>query len=172
MQVFISSLIRGQEALRDAAASAVANFGHTPVRAEDFGATPNSPQQACLAEVREADILLLILGAEYGAVQASGLSATHEEYREARDSTPVLVFIRDGIDPEQLQAEFIREVRGWEHGHFTAGFSNASELRDKVMRAIHDFALEAAARMSTRMIRARPSGSSPLPQSSPMCGRC
>ncbi len=141
MQVFISSLIRGQEALRDAAASAVANLRHTPVRAEDFSATSNTPQQACLAEVRDADVLLLILGAEYGAVQASGLSATHEEYREARDATPVLVFIQDGIDPEEQQAEFIREVRGWERGHFTAGFSDASELRDKVMRAIYEFAL-------------------------------
>lgn len=145
MQVFISSLIRGQETLRDAAASAIANLGHTPVRAEDFDAAPNSPQQACLAEVRDADVLLLILGAEYGAVQASGLSATHEEYREARDATPVLVFIRDGIDPEQQQAEFIREVRAWEHGHFTAGFSDASELRDKVTRAIYDFALASEA---------------------------
>jgi hypothetical protein len=141
MKVFISSLIRGQEAFRDAAASAVANLRHTPVRAEDFGATPNSPQQACLAEVRDADVLLLILGAEYGAVQSSGLSATHEEYREARDTTPVLVFTQDGIEPERRQAEFIREVRGWEHGHFTAGFSDASELRDKVMRAIYDYAL-------------------------------
>lgn len=43
MKVFISSLISGLEALRDAASSGVTTLGHRAVRAEDFGATPDSP---------------------------------------------------------------------------------------------------------------------------------
>src|SRR3954466_7233563 len=84
MKVFISSLIRGLEAFREAAASGITTLGHRPVRAEDFGAAPDTPQQACLAGVRDADALVLIVTATYGHVQASRLSATHEEYREAR----------------------------------------------------------------------------------------
>lgn len=34
-----------------------------------------------------------MLGEAYGMKQASGLSATHEEYREARDTKPVIAFV-------------------------------------------------------------------------------
>ena len=141
MKVFVSSLIRGFERPRDAAASGIVALGHQSSRAEDFGATPDSPQQACLAGVRDADVLVLILGAEYGPLQSSGLSATHEEYREARDQRPVLVFIEQGVEPEADQVTFIREVQGWEQGHFTADFRDADELHDKVMRGLHDYVL-------------------------------
>jgi hypothetical protein len=141
MKVFISSLIRDLDALRDAAASGVVTLGHSAVRAEDFGAAPGSPQQACLAGVRDSDALILILGARYGQVQPSGVSATHEEYREARDTRPVLAFIQKGMEPEARQAAFIREVQGWEHGHFTSEFRDADELRDKVIRGLHDYVL-------------------------------
>lgn len=141
MNVFISSLIRGLEALRDAAASGVATLGHRAVRAEDFGASPDSPQVACLAGVREADAMVLLLTSRYGHVQESGLSATHEEYREARETRPVIVFIEAGIEPEPRQSDFIKEVQGWERGHFTAEFADAADLRDKVIRAMHDHVL-------------------------------
>lgn len=141
MKVFLSSLIAGYEALRDAAGTGATTLGHAVVRAEDFGASPDSPQSACLAGVRSADAVMLILGARYGHVQASGLSATHEEYREARDTRPVIVFIEAGVDPEPAQAAFIREVQAWERGHFTAEFDGPADLRDKVIRALHDFAL-------------------------------
>ena len=101
MRVFISSLITGFESLRDAAASASATLGHEPVRAEDFQASPDSPQQACLAGVRGSDVVVLILGERYGVVQQSGLSATHEEYRVARESRPVLVFIQQARNPSR-----------------------------------------------------------------------
>ncbi len=141
MKVFLSSLISGYGALREAAASGATTLGHEVVRAEDFSASPDSPQSACLAGVRGADAVVLILGARYGRVQSSGLSATHEEYREARDTRPVIVFIETDIEPEPAQAAFIREVQGWERGHFTAAFDGPAELRDKVVRALHDYAL-------------------------------
>jgi hypothetical protein len=141
MKVFLSSLITGYEPFRDAAASGASTLGHSVVRAEDFGASPDSPQSACLAGVRSADAVVLILGARYGYVQASGLSATHEEYREARDTRPVIVFIEAGIEPEPAQTEFIMEVQGWERGHFSSEFDAPTDLRDKVIRALHDYAL-------------------------------
>src|SRR6185295_20078467 len=83
MRVFVSSLISGMEPLRRAARDAISTLGHQPVMAEDFAARVSSPQVACLGDLRQADLVVLILGDRYGDIQASGLSATHEEYREA-----------------------------------------------------------------------------------------
>ncbi len=69
MKLFISSLVRGLEAERDAAAAAIRSLGHEPRRAEDFGVSPDSPQIVCRAGVRESDLTILILGARYGAAQ-------------------------------------------------------------------------------------------------------
>ena len=141
MRVFISSLIRDLEPLRDATAKAIVALAHDPVRLEDFGASSSSPQVDCLAGVRDADVVVLILGAEYGSRQGSGLSATHEEYREARESRPVLAFVKDNITPVGEQAGFIREVREWEQGHYTASFRDADDLYDKVIRGLHSHLL-------------------------------
>ena len=51
------------------------------------------------------------------------------------------MFIEAGIEPEPAEAEFIREVQGWERGHFSAEFDAPADLRDKVIRALHDYAL-------------------------------
>ncbi len=138
MKVFISSLVAGMEEFRDAAAHAVHTLGHEAIRAEDFGARPDSPQIACLEGVRQAEALILILGGRYGVVQSSGLSATHEEYREARERCPVLVMVQDGVERENAQAEFLREVRDWAQGHYTGSFASAAQLRDAVTRALHE----------------------------------
>ena len=61
--VFISSVIGGFEAVRQAAREAVESMGMRPVMAEMAGARPQSPQHALLGEVAAADIYLLLLGA-------------------------------------------------------------------------------------------------------------
>ena len=100
MKVFVSSLIAGMSDIRIAARNAVTTLRHAPIMAEDFGAQPNSPQVACLRGLRESDLVVLILGERYGAEQASGLSATHEEYREAKSTKPVIAFVQEGVDRE------------------------------------------------------------------------
>lgn len=139
MKVFVSSVIRGQEEWREAARSAIETLGLQAVMAEDFGASPSAPRIECLAAVRDADVMILILGSEYGELQASGLSATHEEYREARESTPVLAFVHQGSARTGDQARFVDEVREWEGGQYTGSYSDAEQLRDKVIRALFDF---------------------------------
>jgi len=94
--------------------------------------------------VRQADIVALILGPNYGAIQPSGLSATHEEYREAKGKKTVLAFVQEGVSPEPSQAEFIKEVQGWEAGLFRGGFRTDSDLKIALTRAIHDFELAVA----------------------------
>jgi Domain of unknown function (DUF4062) len=137
MRIFISSLITGMEDWRRAAKEAISVLGHEPVMAEDFGALPRSPQIACLDGVRRSGAVILILGERYGSKQVSGLSATHEEFREARERCPVLVFVQSGVNPEQDQAAFITEVQGWGSGLMRDSFATPAELKDKVTRALH-----------------------------------
>ncbi len=114
MKIFVSSLITAMEAIRTAARSAITILGHEPVMAEDFGALPHTPQIACLDGVRQSGAVVLILGSRYGAIQPDGLSATHEEYREARSRGPVLAFVEEGVTHEPKQAAFISEVQAWD----------------------------------------------------------
>lgn len=83
---------------------------------------------------------ILLLGARYGARQASGRSATYEEWREAvRCQKPVLVFVEvaEG-EREPEQAAFVNEVQEWEGGRFRQSFRSPDELRDGVTRALAD----------------------------------
>ncbi|MBA2920070.1 MULTISPECIES: DUF4062 domain-containing protein [Sphingomonas] len=147
MKVFISSLIGGMEDLRSAAVEAVQSLGHEAITAEQFSADDTSPRVACLSGVREANLVVLIMGARYGAPQQpTGLSATHEEYREAKGTRPVLAFVQQGVEREPAQAAFVEEVEAWEDGRFRAAFSTRDQLRTEVTRAIHrrELALAAA----------------------------
>ncbi|TDO51506.1 uncharacterized protein DUF4062 [Kribbella sp. VKM Ac-2527] len=145
VKVFISSLISGYEAYRQAVVEAVEALGHQVIRAEEFPASAGTPQQACLAAVRESDLVVLLIGERYGYPQPSGLSATHEEYREAKESKPVFVFVESGVTREPQQETFLQEVEAWATGHFRASFSSADELKTVVVRALHDHELATAA---------------------------
>jgi hypothetical protein len=144
MKVFISSLITGMDALRSAAREAVLQLGHEPVMAEDFGAQPHSPQVTCLSGVRESGLMILILGAGYGAKQPSSLSATHEEYREAKESRPVIAFVEQGVTRDPDQDAFVREVQSWETGLYRDGFSGPDQLRRHITRRLHEWELDNA----------------------------
>ena len=144
MKVFISSVISGFESYRDAAADAITSLGYEVIRAEDFGAVASSPQEACLAGARKADMTVLLLGKRYGIRQPSGLSATHEEYREARSHQPVLVLVQEGVDYEPDQVEFIQEVRDWESGTLTVSFSTEDELQSAVTQGLHNHMVSSA----------------------------
>ena len=134
------------DTLRDAACDAISLLGYEALRAEDYVASPTSPQVACLAGVRSADAVVLILGSQYGVPQASGLSATHEEYREAREtSRPVLAFIAEDAQTTPAQAECIGEVQDWEQGQYTSSFRDAADLQAKVAQGLHRYALTLAA---------------------------
>jgi hypothetical protein len=141
MKVFVSSVISGLESVRSAAREAISTLRHEPIMAEDFGAQPRSPQLACLTEIRKADLVVLILGEQYGAPQSSGLSATHEEYREAKGRKPVISFVQAGVSRGREQAEFVREVQGWEGGLFRGEFTGANDFKVALTRALHDYEL-------------------------------
>lgn len=145
MKIFISSLINGMTEIRQAAREAVEALGHEAVMAEDFAAGPLSPQVACLSGLRNSAAAILILGHEYGAKQASGLSATHEEYRDAKGQRPVIAFRQEGHTTDPDQAAFIKEVEGWEAGLFRGEFASAADLGRKITRSLHEWEVSRAA---------------------------
>lgn len=141
MKVFISSVITGFEAYRESAVAAIKALGYEVIRAEDFPASTLSPQVACLGGVREADLVVLVIGERYGVHQPSGKSATHEEYEEAKGRKPLLVFVQEKATMEPNQLAFRREVEGWQGGSLWKGFATPGELQARVTEAVHKHSL-------------------------------
>ena len=96
MKGFISSVIQGFEEYGapccEHATRSVTRLGgpRTSQRRPRHLSRPVSPR------VRWADVVVLLVGGRYGEPRLSGLSATHEEYREALERAPVLAFVQEG----------------------------------------------------------------------------
>lgn len=114
MKVFISSVIRGLETERDAVQRAAQALDHTVIRSKDFGAIASSAQKACRAAVRDADLVILVLGAAYGTKDPrTGKSPTHEEFEEAQQTgRDVLVFLQDGVQRPTKRCSCVRSGSG------------------------------------------------------------
>ena len=123
---------------------AIGTLGHQYLRAEDFGVLPDSPRIACLQGVRDSDLVILIIGGRYGNIQQSGISATHEEFREAKTSKDVIALIEGDIERDNHQKDFLKEVQDWQNGVLTDEFNSVDDLRRKVTSFLHKKELQAA----------------------------
>jgi len=104
---------------------------------EDFGARPDSSQVACMTEVDQADVVVLILGADFGFKTASGESVTQQEFRRARaGGKRVLSFLQD-VPVEGPQEAFRWEVSDYVDGLFRVTFTNEHELSDAIVHALN-----------------------------------
>ncbi len=138
-RVFLSSIMEGYAAFRDAAAEGIGRAGCEVVRAEAFPAAGASPRTACLDGVRSADAVVFLLGERYGFVAASGSSATEEEYEEARRShRRILVFVEDVPAREPRQEAFVRKVADYVAGHWRKTFRSANALPALVEHAVSE----------------------------------
>ena len=136
-RVFISSIMEGYEAFRDAAAEGIRRAGCDPVRAEDFPASSTSPRNACLDGVRSADAVVLLLGSRYGSIAPSGISATEEEYNEARHTHKrIFVFLENVASREPRQEEFVQKVQNYIGGHWRKVYSKPHDLTRLIPEAI------------------------------------
>ena len=150
LRVFISSTMSDLANERDAVVQKLSAFNLEPVNAENWSASGSTPWERIAAEIRSCDLFVLILGDRYGfqptegAGAAEQLSATHLEYRTARDveKMPVLVFLKrldaDTTVVDGRRDEFREEVRLWKTGHLTVKFELARDLADKVAASIID----------------------------------
>jgi hypothetical protein len=119
-KVFVSSVIQGFEEFRGVARSAIGLMGDQPVMAEDFGARPHSSEAACLSEVAQSDVYMLVMGEKYGFETDQGISVTQAEFREAKATgRPILAFVQS-VEMEPRQLEFRKEVEDYASGFFSS----------------------------------------------------
>jgi hypothetical protein len=117
----------------------VEHYGHRAVMAETTGAAAASPQRALLDRVAAADIFLLLVGARYGDWQVSGLSATDEEFEEARRRDKDILVLVQEVEREPEQEAFLgRATAGWEGGILRGAFRDASDVGLAVVRAFRN----------------------------------
>jgi hypothetical protein len=140
MKAFVSSVRRGLEQERDYLSDLIRAIGHEPSRFEDFAARDASSRAACLDGVEQADVYILLLGANHGdEMTDSGFSATEEEFNVARQrGIPVLVFKKDGVKYDAHQQEFIERLGDYQSGRFWANFDDEKDLGVQVVRALKD----------------------------------
>ena len=146
MKIFVSSVMNGFEEYREATFAAIRSLDHEIIRAEDFPASNIPSRVACMQGVREADLVVLILGERYGWSETqSGISPTHEEFREAVGEGKVIPFVQAGVTREEAQQRFVDEVEDYDTGmHRGQTFRSSEELRTEVTRAIARHQLSAA----------------------------
>jgi len=134
---FISSAQAGFESFREAARLGVERAGMHPVMAGPAGARTGGPHDALLAEVRAAEVFVLVLGARYGSLAASGRSPTEDEYDEAlARGKPILVFVHD-VDMPPEQRAFLERVRGaWDRGELYEKFATPEQLTLAIATAL------------------------------------
>lgn len=136
MKVFISSVVKGFEHFRTAAKDAVETLDMKPIMSEHFGARTYSSEQACLTEVDQCDVYVLILGANYGYESQPGLSVTQQEFHQAVSKRkPILVFIQQ-TDFDAKQSVFVNEVSDYKLGFFRASFSDTQELLKAIVQGL------------------------------------
>jgi hypothetical protein len=129
-QVFISSIQRGYEDVRDAVRRAVESLDMRPLMAEGAGAHAESPQRALLDLVARCDVFLLLIGPRYSR-------PTEDEFNEAnRLGKPILVLRENGeLEPEQ-QAFLERVAGGWSGGRMWGTYDGASDVALAAVKAL------------------------------------
>jgi hypothetical protein len=140
-RVFISSVISGLEAERQATAEAIRDLGATPVWFEEFGGRDQDAEQAYLTEVASSHIYVGILGTRYGRPDPeSGFSATHAEFRHALErGLRISAWVLDVDDREGHQRSFLEEIRTF---YTTGRAGSAEELARGVAERLRTIAAE------------------------------
>lgn len=144
-KIFVSSVIKDFETFRQAAQTGIELLGHAPVMAEKFSSRTYSSEVACISEVQNSDLVVLVLGNKYGFKTSENISVTHSEYLAAKKSgKPILVFVQD-CEMEDEQISFKKEIEVYDSGFFRTKFSSPEELKDLVVKSIRTWELEKTA---------------------------
>ena len=148
MKVFLCSTYTDLVDERQAVLAAIRDLKLQHKSMEFFGAKPDRPIDACLAEVAKSNVLVVIVGHKYGSlVPGRSISFSEAEYQEGhRLNKPCLVYMRDPTipvlpkdfesDPDKLRAlETFRAVLN-DH-HTVASFRASKDLAQAVASDLH-----------------------------------
>lgn len=135
--VFVSSVMDGMAAERDAARRTIEGLGGRAILFEHLGGTDDDAQTAYLTGVRSSDIYVGILGERYGRPAPTGYSPTHAEYKEAIDrGLRVSVWATTGPQ-DGPQQDFLAEVRTF---HTTGSYSTPEDLGEGLTQRLRGLA--------------------------------
>ena len=140
-RVFVSSVMGGMTAEREAAVRAISNVGARPVWFEGFGGMDDDPGDAYTAQVASSDIYLGILGSRYGKPLKTGYSATHAECNPVRRGLRVSIWTTTA-DQDGSQRHFLDEIRVF---HTTGTYTSANDLAERVEIRLRAIAADALA---------------------------
>lgn len=138
-RVFVSSVVEGFGAFREAAREGILAAGGEPVLVnEDFPSLATSSRNACLDAVESSDIYVAIIGSRGGWTTPSGRLVVEEEYEHAvARRLPVLAFIQSA-EQDQEAERLARRLSDYVNGRFRAEFQSPDHLRRAVEQALRD----------------------------------
>ena len=135
--VFVSSVIAGMTAEREAARGAVEGIGGRVVMFERLGGRDDDAETAYLTGVRSSDIYVGILGDRYGKPEPTGYSPTHTEYNEAvKVGLRISVWATTG-EMDGRQRDFLDEIRTF---HTTGSYPSPTGLGEGLERRLVEVA--------------------------------
>ena len=139
--VFVSSVMEELSAERRALADLLNELGFRPILFEDLGGRDENAETAYLAGVAQAEIYLGLINERYGTMLPSGRSATHEEYRKARElGRRVSVWSREPSPDRQGNArDFLAEIQVF---NTTGRYQTTEDLLAAVKRRLGEIAAE------------------------------
>jgi len=103
---------------------------------EDLPAKSKSAKTTYLKEVSDSDIVILLLGKDYGKVGSNGISAIEREFRKAvEENLKILAFIKraNNSDRDRRVVKLIKEI---ENNYIYKEFKDISHLKDHVYSSL------------------------------------
>jgi hypothetical protein len=109
-----------------------------PVMFKTAPASREDSRRALLDELGRCDVVVLLLGGEYGERTERGVSATEDEFNEAvARSIPVIALVQN-VERSSEQDAFVARVRGtWSDGRFAPEFTSAADVGFAVVSALN-----------------------------------
>ena len=136
--VFVSSVMAGMTAERQAVRGEVENLGGRVSMFEHLGGRDDDAETAYVAGVRSSDIYVGILGGRYGKLdRATGYSATHMEYNAAVEAGLRVSMWATTEEMDGRQRDFLEDVRTF---HTTGSYSNPDDLQEGLRRRLQELA--------------------------------
>ncbi|MCK4357598.1 MAG: DUF4062 domain-containing protein [Candidatus Cloacimonetes bacterium] len=109
---------------------------------EDLPAKSKSAQDIYLRNISKSDIMILILGKDYGKIGADNLSAIEKEYRKAVEKNlETLTFIKDvnNSDRDKRVLRLIKEIENPDKGYIYKTFDDNSQLKECIYNSLVEF---------------------------------
>ena len=138
-RIFISSVMEGFEAEREAARQGIIAADGEPILIDDSASQGASSRTACLDAVASCDALIVIVGARGGWITPSGKLVVEEEVDEARArNLPIRVFGQANVQRDEEGRALYVKLSDYISGYLRKEYQTCEELVGLVRDACAD----------------------------------